>query len=62
MFEDDKLNKIQQWIFFILLVIFIVLLGVFTYELIDLHNDYVCVTTTNADWFNSHHCIKYFND
>ena len=59
---SDKFTKVQQWILIISFVVFVIICAIFVYELIDLHNDYVCSTTNNVEWFNTHNCIKYFND
>ena len=60
MFKNN-FTKLQQWILIILFSIFIVICALFVYEIIDFHNDYVCSTTTNLEWFDTHNCIKYFN-
>ena len=62
MFEINGFSKTQKWILIILLFIFMLLFIIFIYELIDFHNDYVCSTTKNLEWFNTHNCKKYFNN
>ena len=54
MFEINGFSKTQKWILIILFFIFMLLFIIFIYELIDFHNDYVCSTTKNLEWFNTH--------
>lgn len=61
MFENDEFTRVQKWILIILFFIFILLSIIIIYELIDFYNDYVCSTTTNINWYNTHNCIKYLN-
>ena len=61
MFENNEFTRVQKWILIILFFIFILLSIIFIYELIDFYNDYVCSTTTNINWYNTHNCIKYLN-
>lgn len=61
MFENN-FTKLQQWILVISFVVFVIICALFVYEMIDFHNDYVCSTTTNLEWFDTHNCIKYFNN
>lgn len=62
MIKNNNFYDIQQWMLIITLTIFVIVFTIFVYELIDFHNDYVCSTTTSLEWFNTHNCIKYFNN
>ena len=61
MFENN-FTKLQQWILVISFVVFVIICALFVHVMIDFHNDYVCSTTTNLEWFETHNCIKYFNN
>ena len=61
MFENN-FTKLQQWILVISFVVFVIICALFVYVMIDFHNDYVCSTTTNLKWFETHNCVKYFNN
>ena len=62
MFENEKFDRLKQWILIITFIVFTIIFALFVYELIDFHNDYVCNTTTNIEWFEAHNCSKYFNN
>ena len=61
MFENN-FTKLQQWILVISFVVFVIICALFVSVMIDFHNNYVCSTTTNLEWFETHNCIKYFNN
>ena len=54
-------NKIKEKILLTSFVILVIVSTILVYILIDFHNDYVCSTTTNIEWIESHKCLKYYN-
>lgn len=61
MFKNN-FTKSQQWILVTSFVIFIIICALFVYIMIDFYNNYLCSNTTNFKWFNTHNCIKYFDN
>lgn len=61
MFKNN-FTKLQQWILVTSFVIFIIICALFVYIMIDFYNNYLCSNTTNFKWFNTHNCIKYFDN
>ena len=61
MFKNN-FTKSEQWILVISFILFVIICALFVYTMIDFYNDYVCSTTTNLKWFETHNCIKYFNN
>lgn len=61
-----NINFIKKQKLILILIVsfitFIIMSILLVYIIINLYNNYLCSNTTNFKWFNTHNCIKYFNN
>ncbi len=53
------MDKIENILFGLLLLLILIIGGTFIYILIDFKHDYECSTTSSVEWYNEHNCKRY---